>query len=82
MEAQPASRENECEKGQTDNEISWYSKEGKLSQIPLNDNLLMLYSPVKNKYDVNNQKQAQEDIDKMLEIKSNYKKFKQVKDFA
>ena len=42
----------------------------------------MLYSPVKNKYDVNNSKQAQDDLDKMLEIKSIYKRFKQVKDFS
>ena len=47
----------------------------------MNDNLLMLYSPLKNKYDVNNPQSAQDDLDKMLEIKNFYKRFKQVKGF-
>jgi len=41
----------------------------------------MLYSPLKNKYDVNNPQSAQDDLDKMLEIKNFYKRFKQVKGF-
>jgi len=42
------------EKAKYNNEVHWISKDGKSVPYPMNDNLLMLYSPLKNKYDVNN----------------------------
>lgn len=53
-------------------------KDGKPVMTPANDNLLMLYSPLKNKYD---SKLGCEDLDKMLFIKQNFKRFKNTKEF-